>query len=215
MGIPCFANVVYSIPKSDSEPYASPTEKFAISSMLHTATPSELKGANVKSTDGVDSIIDDFTHNWRDWYRLEAANPHHWEFSTRKLADPKWRGEPGQKLALEVSAEKANELVIVLTNNVFRSYRGKQEEYVAVVKLNGGPVSQTISLSTEDFLDGEGKRLPSWQLVDQLTFRAYYERGKTLLGTKTWAGSQPIFYKLCWWTTSTHQANCFSTQSRP
>ena len=73
---------------------------------------------------------------------LSADNPHHWEFSTRKLADPKWQGQPGQRLTLDVQAEKPNELVIVLTENFFRSYRGKQQEFVAVVKLNGGKDTQ-------------------------------------------------------------------------
>lgn len=75
----------------------------------------------MKATDKADPVIDDFAHGWRDWYLLEAGNPYHWEFSTRKLADAKWQGQPAQQLTIDVQAEKKNELVIVLTENFFRS----------------------------------------------------------------------------------------------
>lgn len=65
----------------------------------------------------------------RSWYTLSANNPHHREYSTRKLNDPKWQGQPDQKLSLEVQAESENALVIVLTENFFRSYRGKSQEF--------------------------------------------------------------------------------------
>ncbi len=77
-----FANVVYTIPRTESEPHARPTERWAFSSRLHTATPAELVRANVRATDEVDPVIDDFTRQWRDWYALSADNPHHWEYST-------------------------------------------------------------------------------------------------------------------------------------
>ena len=193
-----FANVFYGMKKSESEPFARPTERLAISSLLHTATPAELKKAGVKATDKTDPVIDGFTHGWRDWYTLSADNPHHWEFSTRKLADPKWQGQPGQRLTVEVQAGKKNDLVIVLTENVFRSYRGKQREFVAAVTLDGGKDSQTVSLEPKDFKAGDGEALSSWKNVDLLSFRAYHEKGDKLIGSKTWAGPQPVFKKL-WW----------------
>lgn len=193
-----FANVNYRLKKSESEPHARPTEKVAISSMLHTATPDDLKRAKVVVTDKASLLIDDFAHGWQDWYLLEAGNPHHWEFSTRKLSDPKWRGQTGQRLRLDVEAEKPNELVVVLTENYFRSYRGKSQEFVAVVKLNGGKESQTLSLEPKDFKTSDGAALASWQNVDVLSLRAYYEKGGKLLGSKSWMGGQPKFRKL-WW----------------
>ncbi|QDU19012.1 hypothetical protein [Urbifossiella limnaea] len=142
-------------------------------------------------------MIDDFTHGWGDWYTLSADNPHHWEFSTRKLADPKWRGQAGQRLTVEVRAEKPNELVVVLTENVFRSYRGKQKEFAALLKLVGRD-TQAVPLGPKDFRANDGEALSSWQNVDLLSFRAYHERGDKLLGSKGWAGPQPVFTKL-WW----------------
>lgn len=196
-----FANVVYKTKKTPSEPYARPTEQFALSSLLHTAIPDELAMHKIQATDEVEAVIDDFRHGWRDWYTLSAENPHHWEFSTRKLADPKWRGQDRQQLSIDVQADESNELVVLLTENFFRGYRGRQKEFVAVVRLVGGAKLQTLSLKPSDFLAVDGSALSSWQNIDLLSLRAYHENGDKLLGAKSWVGPQPRFKKLWWQTT--------------
>ena len=193
-----FANVVYPLKPAESEPFARRTDRFAISSQMHTTTPQDLQRASVAATDTPSPLIEDFTHAWQDWYLLEAGNPHHWEYSTRKLSDPKWQGRLGQRLALEVQADKPNELVIVLTENVFRFYCGKSQEFVAVVKLRGGQKPQTLSLEPKDFHTTDGQALSSWKNVDLLSLRAYYQKGGQLRGSKTWTGGLPKFRKL-WW----------------
>lgn len=193
-----FANVHYGLSKTESVPFAPATKSFAISSQLHTAPPEELRMAHIKATDKRSLLIDDFTHGWQDWYLLSAGNPHHWEFSTRKINDTKWRGQDGYQLAFDVQSEKPNELVVVLTENFFRSYRGRSKEYVAVVKLDGGNEPQAISLEPQDFTASDGKPLVSWRELDLLSFRAYYDKGKKVLGSKNWAGPQPIFHGLRW-----------------
>lgn len=193
-----FANVHYRLDKSSpSAPQDRPTETFALSSRMRTVTPDELRRAGVQATDKPSLLIDDFAHGFQDWYRLSADNPHHWEYSTRKVGDQKWQGKPGYRLTLEVKADKPNDLILVITDNFFRSYRGKQQEFVAVVKLTGG--DQTVSLSPQDFqqLAGEGS-LPSWQNADILSLRAYVEKGEKLIGSKSWSGPQPKFQNLRW-----------------
>ena len=192
-----FANVHYRLATPEPVPFAPPTKEFAISSMLHTEAPDDLLRAGVRATDRASTLIDDFSHGWQDWYTLSADNPHHWEYSTRKLNDPKWQGESGQKLALEVQSENENELVIVLTENFFRPYRGQSQEFVAVVKLNGGK-QETVSLTSGDFRTTAGDKLSSWKNVDLLSLRAYFEKDGSLLGSKSWTGSQPTFRKLYW-----------------
>lgn len=96
-----------------------------------------------------------------------------------------------------MQAENENELVIVLTENFFRSYRGKSQEFVAVVKLSGGK-SETISLTPDDFTTTTGENLSSWKNVDLLSLRAYFEKDGRLIGSKSWKGPQPEFKKL-WW----------------
>ena len=193
-----FANVRYGLKKTASEPYAHPAEHFAMSSLLHAATPDELTRAAVTATDTPSALIDDFSHGYQDWYLLSADNPHHWEYSTRKITDPKWRGQPGQRLTLDVEAEQPNDLIVVLTENLFRPYRGRSQEFVAVVNLNGGAGTQSVSLDPADFKTIDGEAMSSWKNVDLLSVRAYYEQAGTMLGSKNWAGGQPKLQKL-WW----------------
>jgi hypothetical protein len=194
-----FANVHYRLSKPYPVQFAQPTETFAISSVMHTATPDDLRRAGVKATDSRSLVIDDFSHDWRDWYMLSPDNPQHWQFWTRKLADPKWTGQPGYRLTFDAQSKQANELVVVLTENFFRSYRGQQQDFVAVAKLTGGDKWQVVTLSPDDFRakGGEGV-LRSWANVDLLGLRAYYDEGGKLLGSKTWAGPQPKLRYLRW-----------------
>jgi len=194
-----FANAHYRLAQPRRVPFAPPTETFAISSRLHTATPDDFRREGVKATDTPALLIDDFAHGFRDWYALSPDNPHHWQFWTRKIADPKWRGRPGHRLTFDVKAAKPNQLVVVLTENFFRSYRGRQQNFAAVARLSGGDRWQTISLSPEDFKAvGTEKTLSSWANLDLLGLRASCEENGKVLGSKTWAGSQPVFRNLRW-----------------
>jgi dienelactone hydrolase len=194
-----FANVEYQLDKPRPVPFDEPTKTFSLSSEFQTATPDALRKANVRATDAASLLIDDFAAGFRDWYQLSANNPHHWEYSTRKICDPKWQGQPGQQLVMDVRAEKPNELIVMITENFFRSSRGRSTEYAAVVKLTGGEDYQTVKLSPSDFhsLDGNTS-LTSWQHADLLSLRAYVEKNGTLLGSKAWAGRQPQFRELRW-----------------
>ena len=195
-----FANVHYRLDKPQPVPFARPTSTMAISSPLHTATPPELKTARVKVTDQSSLLIDDFSHGWRDWYLLSADNPHHWQYWTRKITDPKWRGPAGSRLTIDVQTEKPNELVVVVTKNFFRPYRGKSLDFVAVVPLKGGKPT-TISLSPADFTPAsKGPPLTSWEQADLLGFRAYYgtRRREADFGSTRWAGKQPTLSNLRW-----------------
>lgn len=151
------------------------------------------------ATDKPSLLIDDFAHGFQDWYLLSADNPHHWEFSTRKIGDPKWRGPQGSRLTLDAKSDKPNELVVIITDNFFRSSRGRQQEFAAVVKLPGGDQWQTVSLSPQDFrlVNGE-TAMSSWQEADLLSLRAYHDKGAKLIGSKSWQGSQPKFRNLRW-----------------
>jgi len=95
-----------------------------------------------------------------------------------------------------VAVEKKNELVVVLTENAFRGYRGKQKEFVAVVRLDGGKKPQSVSLGLKEFKAGDGGALTTWENVDLLGLRAYSDVGGKLVGSKAWAGGQPAFRKL-------------------
>ena len=55
-----------------------------------------------------------------------------------------------------------------------------------------------MTLEPKDFQAGDGETLAGWQNVDQFTWRAYFNKGEKLLGSKSWAGPQPKFLKLYW-----------------
>jgi len=59
---------------------------------------------------------------------------------------------------------------------------------------------QTIRLVTSDFKTVDGRQLlKSWDNVDDLGFRAYYDQGgKVRLGSDRWSGPQPSFRDLRW-----------------
>lgn len=120
------------------------------------------------------------------------------EYSTRKITDPKWRGRDGYQLGFDVQSEKPNELVVVLTENFFRSYRGRKQEFVAGVKLIGGDAIQAVALSPQDFKTNDKKALSSWKNLDLLSFRAYYDKGEKMIGSKSWSGPRPEFRKMYW-----------------
>ena len=88
--------------------------------------------------------------------------------------------------------------MVVLTENFFRSYRGRSQQYTAVVKLIGGDENQAVVLSPQDFTTSDGEALSSWKNLDLLSFRAYYEQDDKLLGSKSWAGQQAVFDELRW-----------------
>lgn len=196
-----FANVFYRLERPEPVLQDRAADRYALSSLLHTAAPAELREARVKPTDAPSLLIDDFSQGYQDWYRLSADNPHHWELSTRKISDPKWQGQPGYRLVLDAQSEQPNTLVVVITENFFRSYRGKQQELAATVQLAGGRSWQMVSLRPADFrpLEG-GAPLATWAHADVLSLRAYVEKGGKLIGSKSWAGPQPKFRSLRWET---------------
>lgn len=196
-----FANVHYSIEEREADPFGRTTDTCAISSPLHSAAPGELRAAGVKATGEPSLLIDDFSHGWRDWYTLSAKNPHHWQYWTRKIVDPKWQGRQGYRLAFEVKVEKDNSLVVVLTENFFRSYRGKKKDFAAVVELKGGGEWRTVTLTPSDFtVPGGDEKLESWRECDLLGLKPYHSPrdSEVRIGGEKWAGPQPTFRNLRW-----------------
>ena len=193
-----FANVYYRLDKPQTPMFSRPTQAFAISSLLHAAAPEELKRAKTAATDRPSLAIDDFSHGFRDWYLLSADNPQHWQYWTRKINDPKWRGRPGHRLCFDVRSADPNRLVVVLTENCFRPYRGKQQDFLAVAALKGGDW-QPVSLTPTDFKTLEGQPLKGWEQGDELGWRAYYDAGgKIRAGSDRWSGVQPSLGNLRW-----------------
>jgi hypothetical protein len=165
-----------------------PPATFIISSREAIHFPDELQAAGVKATDASSRLIDDFARGWHDWYRLEWANPHVWNATTRKLKDPKWRGPAGARLVFDVKCAKDNTLVVIADLNGWGVFPGKPSgSYLAGKTLKGSPDWQTISIGLED-MQPAGKNVPlamtSWETVTELSFRregTIWQDGKEVL----------------------------------
>lgn len=205
-----FANVHYRLENPVAPPFARPVETLAISSRLHTLTPDDLRLGKIRATDRPSRLIDDFSDDWRDWYKLSADNPHHWQYWTRKISDLKWRGSKGDQLVFDVCSQKPNTLVVLVVENFFRPYRGRNRKYAVEVKLTGNEEWQTVTLSPQDFRGTEdAEELVSWSHLDELGFVAQHRRDRrdkhATLGASRWAGPQPVFRRLRWHGTTSSE----------
>ena len=103
-------------------------------------------------------------------------------------------------MTFDVKVSRANMLVVVVNENFFRGYRGRQRDVVAAVDLDGGDRWQSVALPASAFKTPDGKStLASWDHAAQLGFRAYFDsRDGRLVGSKRWSGSRPRFRNLRW-----------------
>ena len=133
----------------------------------------------------------DFEGDWeKEWFTYK---PDEWARTTHKLYDDAYKAPKNAKLALEVLAAEANELVVLI------------DGHAAEVQLNGGPQWQEIVLEPQDFQNLAGEALPDWDNVRRLTLspaeRLKPQRGDTrasrIVG-KNWRGNRPRFRSLRW-----------------
>ena len=61
-----------------------------------------------------------------------------------------------------------------------------------------GPTWAETQIESRHFKTSDGEALSSLKNVDLLSLRAYYDNSGKLIGSKSWAGPQPVFKKL-WW----------------
>jgi pimeloyl-ACP methyl ester carboxylesterase len=204
-----YANVSYTL-KTDriGERGSKPPETFIVTSREAMIFPDELKQAGVKATDKPSPLIDDFARGWQDWYRLEWANPHVWNATTRKLKDPKWRGPAGAKLVVDVKCPKDNVLAVSADLNGWGAFPGKPGgTYTARKALTGSPDWQTVSIALEDMVSDGKKGVPSslsgWDTVTELSFRrakSYLKDGKEVdFGANAQGWSTPREFRNLRW----------------
>lgn len=202
MPLAAFANVAYRLAEPVELPRRRRVARFALSSELRAATPAMLRAAKVKVTDRPSLLIDDLKRGWRDGYVLSGRNRHHWQFWTRKIADPKWRGPRGARLAFGVKSSRENRFVVLLCENEWRRYRGRRRGYHAEVSLRAGGDWQEVVLKAGDFrCDRDGRALERWDEIDQLGLRAWAEirtGGERVKLGGTWQGPVPEFRNLRW-----------------
>ena len=162
-------------------------DQFVLSSELRMVSAEQLQSAGVRATLRPSLMIEDFEGDWRqEWFNYRDG----WARSTHKVYDPQWKAPEGAKLALQVSSEMANTLVV------------KVDDYASEVPLDGGSAWEAIELSAADFKDVTGAPLASFagikelRLSPQETLRDKNKKAVQLGGR--WQGSDPVFNDLHW-----------------
>lgn len=200
-----FANVFYTLPKPVSMQQLPDLRNEAIrevclSTALHTVKPDALSAAGVRATEKPATLIEDFAHGWRDWYRLSVGNCDHWQNWTRKITDPQWRGPDSAKLAVTLKVSETNRVAFVVVENEWRNYRGPKKTFVCEKEIAGAPTDQTVVLAAADFKNtaADGAPLKSWSQLDMLGICAHYEeKGKPSKPLRR-NGPVPEFKRLEW-----------------
>ena len=197
-----FANVYHTLPKPVSlgllRGDSTPVREICISSLLHSTESARLREAKVAATAKISTLIDDFSHGLRDWYRLNADNLAHQETWTRKLTDPMYRGTDGAKLKLTMKMPKTNRLTFVVKENEWRNYRGPRKTFVCEREIQGGDAVQTITLEAKDF-SATDAFLKSWAQIDQLGICAHNpEPAVPAKEPPLWKGPSAEFVRLEW-----------------
>lgn len=145
-----YADVLYEVPASFRSE-KSPT--YAMSSRMISLSSADLKKVQRQATLPPQTLIDDGSRGWQDWYRSNWDHPPLWTASTRKLKDPAWRGRKGTALQFEIRSASENQLVITLVSNGWGAFDSRKPSisYASLKKLAASQEWQKITLRAEDF----------------------------------------------------------------
>jgi len=191
-----YANVRYRLEKAiEGAGYYYGTYKanhFTLSSLLQTASSTDLEKKGVLHDSQKDSTIESFRGSWRkDWF---TYNPQKWGIRTNKLYEPKWSAQtPTSKLSLEVKSNQPNPLIVWL------------DGYGTEINLVGNNLWQRFNLPREIFKNSDGASLQKWSMVRELRLDHSDKLGINS-GSKTkpvqvggnWKGVPPEFRNLKW-----------------
>jgi dienelactone hydrolase len=210
-----FANLTYRMPKPlPARPGAAETRLLTVTSQYQIALPEALRSAGVRATEPRRRELDDFARGWQDWYRLNAENPHHWFYATRKVVDPSWMGPKGALLEIDLATTQPdNRLAVGAEVNTWQSYTGRpRDTFHAVVEL---PASgrQRVALSTAQFRNASGQVLGDWDEITELTFTPAERVPGGRAATGPWQG-KPLQLNRLQWTGGDPAARPYPHQAR-
>ncbi len=190
-----YANVLYSLKEAvTGAGYyygVYRVNSFNLSTLIHIATPEQLKAAGVKNTMEPSLAIETFEGDWqKEWFTYK---PEFWSRKTHKVYNDKWKAPENAKLAFEVRAAAPNKMVVGI------------DKYATEIQLKGGPGWQPIVLTANDFQNALGEALPDWTGIMELRLgtketlkeKIDFENKKLDLGAE-WTGEQPRFKNLKW-----------------
>lgn len=194
-----FANITYDTGNVIKMPRgSSDTSKFTLTSEYLMIYPDDLKTNNIIATEKPQLLIDDFSRDWHDWYRLSLDHNQNWMFATRKIVDPSWMGHPKAKLAFDLITDaEDNTALVILEQNTWQSYTGRERDaYFTVVHAPQKGVNH-ISLSLNDFRNEKGESLKTWNESTELCI-SQANNVQQKIQRREWNGKPPEMKNLRW-----------------
>jgi hypothetical protein len=192
------ANVHYEL--AEHERREGDPAHFILSTAL-SAYPEDLRRAKVQATARRSRLIDDFARGFHDWYALNARNPHHWLFATRKLADPRWEAPRDAMLTFRIqTAQPGNILAVQLRTDDWRGYTGRRKDtWTAFVPLGDKTGDIPVELAAADFKNQTGQPLADWYgITELLLLSADKIKLPSAKKFQHWRGGVPQFGNLRW-----------------
>ena len=79
-------------------------DRFVLSSLMQTASPSDLKVSQIKASMKRQEVIEDFRGSWeKEWFNYKPAE---WGLSTHKVYDPVWKALANAKFVRRYRSTK-------------------------------------------------------------------------------------------------------------
>ncbi|MEC9123052.1 MAG: hypothetical protein VX969_02825, partial [Verrucomicrobiota bacterium] len=195
-----FANLTYGMPRAlPPRSGTEATKLLTLSSEYRAAYPEDLRKSKIKPTERPRRLIDDFSRGWRDWYRLNWKNPHHWRYATRKIVDPAWIGPRQGELGVEIETfEDDNQLGVQINLNDWQGYTGRQKDtFVALVDLPKAGLRK-LRLPVSQFRNSSGVVMKDWDEATELLFSPANRTEDPRARKSNWNGKPPRLAKLEW-----------------
>jgi hypothetical protein len=160
---------------------------------IHLHDPATLVANGLRETAEISYAIDNPSDasGLKDWYLINGNNATIWQFHTRKINDPCYRGGEGALLTFDLTASAANTLVVKMVADGWNE--NAQNAYYAYVPIVVG--LNQISLSVSDFKLADTTALTSWSRAKFMGFASGQAFG---LNGNGWAGNLPELANIAW-----------------
>jgi len=173
--------------------YSLPADLNTDVHQIHSLDPAVLVANGLRETAEISYAIDDPSgaSGFHDWFLINETNTSVWQFYTRKISHPSYRGGEGALLTFDLSADATNTLQVKIVVDGWSE--NSETTYHAAVPVVAG--FNAISLSVSDFKRTDNTPLGSWSSAKFIGFGS----GKAFnLNTIEWSGSIPTFANLAW-----------------
>lgn len=177
----------------DTTGYTFPADLDTDIHQFHLRSSEQLVADGLRETAEISHAIDDPSgpRGYKDWFVINPSNSVLWQFFTRKINDPCFRGGDGAQLTFDLTADAVNTLMVKIV--VDQWSENSTTTYLASVPIAVG--ENQVSLSASDFKRADNTPLDAWSRAKFIGFGS----GQAFnLNSDGWAGSLPVFADLEW-----------------